>query len=297
MLDRSDGAEVIIATTFREFTGSDNDLIQHKFLDSLANQSYKRFKLAVTVFKEKKVKDVVRSKKIVSAIYPNKVPVKNKFSLTDVLVNGIIEAELSDSSFLIWTTCDVVFPVDFLENVVATRKPGLMITSHPHAIAESSSVVSINTGFDFLGFDKKLFENPKFKDTIKKYKFYDWGLFEHFLIAVGDSVGSININLHKQSPVVKHENDRAPGKETQDWLSKCWQSNKKVFDKYLTENKITPKYYSLAFCHLRFAMKGFGLTDLKFWWRDYYKYYISRVKCQIGRVPPKSVKEFLRKFI
>ena len=43
---------IIIATTFRDFIGNDNDKIQFAFLDSIKSQSYTNYELVVTKFKE-----------------------------------------------------------------------------------------------------------------------------------------------------------------------------------------------------------------------------------------------------
>ena len=41
---RDKNKKILIATTFRNFNGSENDKIQRMFLNSLVNQSYKNFK-------------------------------------------------------------------------------------------------------------------------------------------------------------------------------------------------------------------------------------------------------------
>jgi hypothetical protein len=46
--------KIIVCTTFRDFTGSENDDIQRLFLSSLDFQSYKNFELVVTLFGEKR---------------------------------------------------------------------------------------------------------------------------------------------------------------------------------------------------------------------------------------------------
>lgn len=288
---------IVIATTFREFNGSLNDEIQKQFLNSLANQSFSNFTLVVTVFREKNVNRVLRSMNINFKIIISSVPAEKKFSLSHVFLNGLNYALSKNSAGLIWTTCDVVFQEKFLETVSKYLKNNVMITSHPHVVKNQNMYYSINSGFDIIGYGKDILRNPKIHEAIIRYKFYDWGIFEHFLIALGKCVKCHSINLYLKSPVLKIENDREPGNETKNWLEQSWSFNKTTFDSFAKDNNISSLYLSLSYCHLKFKMLDYKISHLFYWRNDYLKYFKFRSKVFILRMFPPYIKSILRKMI
>lgn len=86
--------KIILCTTFRDFKGTENDEIQYRFLDGIRQQTYQNYQVVTTTFGEKKVKNIVdaylKEKSIVKNI---DIDPQYRFSLTDVVLNGIEVAE------------------------------------------------------------------------------------------------------------------------------------------------------------------------------------------------------------
>ena len=92
--------KIIFCTTFRDFTGSENDEIQLQFLKSIQDQSYKNFELCVTIFKEKNIEKVL--KKFSFKYNTTYSSIDIWLSFTDTLLNGVKYLELGKNIF-IWS--------------------------------------------------------------------------------------------------------------------------------------------------------------------------------------------------
>ena len=288
---------IVIATTFRDFNGSENDHIQHRFLNSLAKQTFRNFTLAVTIFREQKVENVINNCSFDLVIFKDQIANNKKFCLTNVFANGMRLSLDRNSDALIWTTCDVILRDDFLEIFTSLLRPESLLTSHPHIIEGQNRQPSIDSGFDIVGFGSKTFQNSEFQSAIHKYIFYDWGLFEHFLVAIGKHYCCKAINLYNKSPILKVENDREPGGETVIWLENCWNLNKKTFDLFLQENNETFLYYSLAYCHSRFRMTSHRISQAFVWLPGYARYLKYRIKVYVSSILSQSIKLGLKKLL
>lgn len=219
---------LVVCTTFRSFDGSPNDRIQREFLRGVAAQTYPDWVLAVTNFGEIGVEDALRTAEVPFTVFRGSAG-DYRFSLTEVLSNGVAHADSTGqgSSVVLWTTCDVVFPRHLFADIVGRFKPGDAGTSHPHLEAATFddyaagrisdvrpygplSRETLYEGIDFMYFDADLFApGTSARAALEKYRFVDWGLFEHFLTGLARLHAERRLNLWASSPVVKVGNDRA----------------------------------------------------------------------------------------
>lgn len=236
--------KIIICTTFREFKGTENDKIQYMFLDNIKHQTYQNFQLVTTTFGEKKVKEIVDSyfgEK--STVFDVQLPKEYRFSLTDVVLNGIKVAEdCPEESIIIWCTCDVQFEPNFFEIIAQNYEVGISGIIHPNIIYNSVDDLiskkgyygSLGRGIDLLFYDSKVL--IKAKQDIINYRFYDWGVFEYFMVALALKYSSSRINLFCISPIHKIENNRKLTNETENYFRRCINMNGPVFLNYWNEN-------------------------------------------------------------
>src|SRR5262245_3842408 len=105
--------KIVIATTFRDFVGNDNDRVQMLFLESLKNQTYKNWELAVTVFNEKNVEATLRKEEIPFTLHNSPPDGSYRYSHTDVLLNAIKSQPSNEETILLWTTADVIYEPSF----------------------------------------------------------------------------------------------------------------------------------------------------------------------------------------
>jgi hypothetical protein len=263
---------IFVCTTFRSFDGSRNDQIQRYFLESLRRQTYDNWELVVTIFREQNVEQTLHELDIpYSAIYTD--PGEFKFSLTDVLLNGIDRArDLGpNSAVLLWSTCDVVLPPAFFETIDRHFSPGIAGTSHPHVESQSLEEFESGTalysyphgllslrghteGIDLLYFDADIFLAGGGERLVREYRFVDWGLFEHFLVGLAVLCAQRRVNLWSYGAIGKIANDREPGNETIEWLRRCWDRNYVPIKRFIDETAANEQILSLHYCHKQFAL-------------------------------------------
>jgi hypothetical protein len=255
------GKKIYISTTFREFDGSANDAIQRLFLESLKSQTYKNWRLVVTVFHEKTVKNTVKA--IVPDAEIRETHAEGcRFSLTDVLLNTIDAASADKKSVIIWTTCDVIFENTFFENIIRNYSAGFAGTSHPHryyqtieefAHQQDKYIYNRGFGIDAVFFAAEILASETVKDIIKKYRFINWGYFENFLSGIAEKYSDKKINLCKLSYIVKIVNDRDANNETQEYFHECTIRNRPVLKEFLRSEGLSEEFEHAHVCSARFS--------------------------------------------
>ncbi|MFM2482035.1 hypothetical protein [Celerinatantimonas sp. YJH-8] len=252
-----------IATTFREFDGSANDQIQRLFLERLSSESEVDIKLIVTTFGERNVKKTLDEYMLNYEIFEEE---KNnyRFSLTNVLLNAINNSYINPNDFVIWTTCDVIFDHNFflsIKNHAQMCTKGISIVSHPHlifsdiqALKDNRYVIhGPNDGIDFLGFSGAALSED-FKRDIKLNFFSDWGVFEHFLVAVAVKNNLKRINLFSETKAKKICNDRLVNNENDKYFQMSLNKNWPVLNDYIKKYSLSKKFKYLVYCNLQYSI-------------------------------------------
>ncbi len=254
--------KIIVCTTFREFKKTENDKIQLLFLESIQKQKYSNYLLVVTTFGEKNVKPILEEK------FGNKVIVideeleKYRYSLTMVVLNGIKIAEKYKESILIWCTCDIILKTDYFSIINKIYKKDIVGTTHPNLIAKTVgdfknkkfTMATLGQGFDLLFFATELLKQEKIVDIIQKYYFYEWGVFEHFLIGIALMYSDNLVNLVNYSDIVKIENDREANHESKIFFQECRERNMRPFLKCIREMNMPRRVKDLKYCHSKFKI-------------------------------------------
>jgi hypothetical protein len=299
---------IIVATTFRDFKGTENDELQREFLKSLSYQTYRNFEIVVTLFGEKNVKSEVEKFELDSYFYDSMICGNYRYSLTEVVLNAIRHASSRYDSYLIcWTTCDVIYDRTFFETIVKHYEDNYIGTSHPHIIFSSigefrnkspNRKVGLLSGFDVIFFDKKFIENPKVRSNIEKYVFYDWGVFEHFLISLNELSNSVKmVNIYEESKIYKVENNRELTNESNQFLVNSHRRNSKVFINFLEEMDISKEYFDLVYCHLKFTIPSKKYIHYLTFSRDIVAYIRRRMLRIIASKIPKNIKSIIKRRI
>jgi hypothetical protein len=94
------------------------------------------------------------------------------------------------------------------------------------------------------------------RSALKKYRFVDWGLFEHFLTGLAQLHAGRRLNLWASAPVVKFGNDRAAGKETPSYFQRAWARNYVSMRSFLDHHALGDDLLRLHDCHTRFELVG-----------------------------------------
>ena len=289
--------KIIIATTFRDFQGSINDEIQKNFLKSLEQQDNKKFKLVYTVFQEKNVEKEIDKYNFESLVCYSNLKLY-RFSLSEVFLNAIKVAQKED--IILWTTSDVIYEINFFSNLIKQAQKYETGTCHPHKIYPSlksfknkeNSKSNARSGFDLIFFRAKVLKNEEILGILKKYRNYDWGLFEHFLASLSILKDFKRCNLYFQNSIHKIENDRKPNKESKEWLKNSWLNNKKTLDSFLKDHNISDSVYNLMYCHYLFT---FTLIDIYTFLLEYLGLTIFMIKKLLRNIVPEQIKNLRKK--
>jgi hypothetical protein len=296
--------KIIVCTTFRDFTGSENDTIQKMFLESIENQTYKNYELVVTLFGEKNVEKELEKYNFKSRFY-NVTVDDCRYSLTQVLLNSF--QENIDNSIILWITCDIILDNNFFEQIVSKTKSNSIGTSHPHLIYSSikdfqksntSKREKLFSGFDLIFFDNSILNEKVIRKVIENYVYKDWGIFEHFLISLNELVPQCSmINLYDISKISKIENDRQLVSEPNAFLTESHKKNSLVFNKFLNDFKISKSYFDLAYCHIRFKNVSNPIGHYFLFIHDLTSLAHRQIKIMIVRLLPSVLKTLFKKFI
>lgn len=256
--------KIILCTTFREFRGNDNDKIQYLFIDGLKAQTYQDFKVVTTTFGEKKVKGVLDEafgeKSVVRDV---QLPEGYRFSLTDVILNAIDEYEKEGGdAIIVWTTCDILYKPNFFQTLVEAYKPGLAGIIHPNILYKTTEdalndvnrdVHYTGNGIDMIVCDARML-SEKAKSDIINYRFYDWGVFEYFMMGVMLNYASVRRNFYPETSLKKIVNDRELTNETKEYFRRCTAMNGPVLKRYKTDTHLEryPEKWDGPFFHTMF---------------------------------------------
>jgi hypothetical protein len=254
------GRRIYVCTTFREFNGDANAVIQQRFLDSLEAQTYTNWELVATTFGEKNVATTLERRPFASRVIDGGTHSSYRYSLTDVAANGIRALE-ETGGILLWTTADIVLSPTFLETTSAHCTRGVVGLSHPHDVYDSLEAYrdgnsyyppALHDGIDLLFLSDDVLFDGGGKEIIERYRFTDWGVFEHFLVGVATSCARTRVNLWPVERVAKIDNDRVAAREDSEFFAQSLRKNWAVLDRFIADFDQNELLRSLLFCGLCF---------------------------------------------
>jgi len=220
----SENPTIIVATTFRDFKGTDNDKIQLIFLEALKRQTYTNWIMAVTLFGETNVVPTLEREGI-PYVARDGEPRGHRYSNTEVWVSGIELGKKYPNHIIVWSTCDIVPDPDFFAEIARQIKPSTCGLSYPHINYHSVDDLTAEKngryyweGGDLFFFSSDVFQNPKVLETLETYRNDGWGATEYYLQALGIIFCENRINIwpHK---IAKVENDRELTNESREFLA------------------------------------------------------------------------------
>ncbi len=166
--------EILIAITFREFSDDYNSQIQEKCIESIANQTYKNFKLIVTTFGEKNPEYFLKK-------YTNNFVIfeeKNNKSYFFQTIQNCINISEQGKHIILWTNADNIFDKNFFFEMVKNFIPYQAGTSYPnfhYYNLDDYCENRPNTNFDYkAGVGRPLLNRRKY---IKSFFDYDPNVF------------------------------------------------------------------------------------------------------------------------
>ena len=247
-----------------------NDRYQSMFVDSVKDLDFD-ITFSLTQFDEANVKNFIEEKKIKN-FYIN-IPKKNlpegkKYSNKLMLDNALDQYIKNEFDFLIFSTADIILPKKLFTILSKVKYNNFCSFIYPNLHIKNGQLK--NKFWPYYGIDLIIFKISKekaikFKEIIRSYDQYDWGIIENFYIAASEALNLKRFNLFKYCNVMKYENDFESFNEDRIWQKKSWKENQKYFLNFLNENKLSKlyaygSYYYLLYKILNFRDLNFALT-------------------------------------
>jgi hypothetical protein len=258
-------------TSFRSFGISrDNDNTQRIFLNSIRNLN--NTTLIVSQFGEKGVKKNLISHKvkfIFKNVNKNILPQGEKFSNQVMCHNALVEYCKKGSSYdyLVYSTCDIFIPENLTKVLNTIKLKNFIGFVFPNVLVKNGKL--LKKIFPLYGIDLivfKLSKNlaKKFLKLNYDWEQYGWGINEHYLMSMKESLDIPSVNLWKYMDIIKFENDFIGLNESRVRQIADWDKNKNYLLKYLKKNKLsnfwaTGSYYYIIFKHFSFNFLSFRL--------------------------------------
>ena len=245
-----------------------NDLFQSIFVDSVKNLDFD-ITFSLTQFDELNVKEFIEKKQIKN-FYKNiskqELPSKKKYS-NKLMLDNALEQYINEGDFqyLIYSTADIIVPNNLFESLSKIKLDNYCAFIYPNTHSTNGTIK--NSFWPHFGIDLIIFKISKeraikFKEIIKSYNQYDWGINENFYIAASEALTLKTINIFKNSNVIKFDNDFESFSEDRTWQSISWKENQSYLLNFLKHNSLSKMYAYGSYYYLLF--KVFNVKDLNF---------------------------------
>ncbi|MAV82479.1 MAG: hypothetical protein CMI90_03320 [Pelagibacteraceae bacterium] len=245
-----------------------NDTFQSIFIDSVKSLDFD-ITFSLTQFEEPNVKDFIEDKKIKSFytdIEKKELPNNKKYS-NKLMLDKALDQFLSKDNFdyLIYSTADIIVPNNLFKVLANIKDKNFCALVYPNTHVTNGIIK--NSYWPHYGIDLIIFKLSKekasvFKNIIKSYNQYDWGINENFYIAASEALGLKKYNLFKYCNVLKFDNDFEAFTEDRVWQTNSWKENQGYLINFLKSNNLSKLYAYGSYYYLLF--KIFNLKDLNF---------------------------------
>ena len=244
-----------------------NDFYQSVFVDSIKNLE-SDITFSLTQFEEHGVKEFIDKKnlkKFYKDIPKDNLPKNKKYSNKLMLDNALDQFVEGDFQYLVYSTADIIAPNNLFKIVSKIKLDNFCSLIYPNTHV-TNGIVKNNYwphfGIDLIIFKISKEKAIKFKEIIKSYNQYDWGINENFYIAASECLGLKRLNLFKYCNVLKFDNDFEAFTEDRSWQKESWKENQIYFLNFLKHNKLSKLYAYGSYYYLLF--KIFNIKDLNF---------------------------------
>ena len=245
-----------------------NDLFQNIFIESIKSLDFD-VTLSATQFDDLNVKEFISSKDVknyYTNISKKELPVGQKYS-NKLMLDKALDIYISEGDFeyLIYSNADIIVPNNLFDELTKIKQKDFCAFVYPNTHIINGNLK--NTFWPHFGIDLIIFKISKdkainFKEIIKSYNAYGWGLQENFYMAASEALKLKSINLFKKLKVIKFENDFSAFSEDRIGQINSWKENQKYFLNFLRVNNLNKLYAYGSYYYLLFKVLNF--RDLNF---------------------------------
>jgi len=186
-----------------------NDFYQSLFVDSIKSIDFD-ITFSLTQFDEKNVKKFIEEKNLknfYTNISKTDLPQNKKYSNKLMLENALDQFNNDDKfQYLIYSTADIIVPNNLFKILSKIEYEDFCALVFPNTHI-TNGIIKNNFwphyGIDLIVFKISKEKINRFKEIIKSYNQYDWGINENFYIAASEALGLKRVNLFKYLNVLK----------------------------------------------------------------------------------------------
>ena len=243
-----------------------NDVYQSIFVDSVKSINFD-ITFSLTQFDEPNVKKFIDEKNIKNFyinIPKEKLPYNKKYSNKLMLDNALSQfLEKDNFEYLIYSTADIIVPNNLFKVLTSIKESSFCALVYPNTHIKNG-IINNNYwphyGIDLIVFKLSKEKVSKFKEIIKDYNQYDWGINENFYIAASEALNLKKMNLFKYCNVLKFENDFESFTEDRTWQIRSWKENRIYLVNFLKKNNLSKLYAYGSYYYL--LLRIFSFKDL-----------------------------------
>ena len=245
-----------------------NDFYQNTFVESVKAIDAD-ITFSITQFDETNVKKFIEEKNINNHYlnFPrDKLPKKKKYSNKIMLENALNQyVNNHNYDYLIYSTADIIIPNNLFKVLSKIKDNNFCAFIFPNTHITNGVVK--NNYWPHYGIDLIVFKLSKekakfFREIIKSWNQFDWGINENFYIAASEALDLKKYNLFKLCNVVKFDNDFEAFTEDRSWQIKSWKENQGYLINFLKKNNLSLLYAYGSYYYL--IIKLFRIKDLNF---------------------------------
>ncbi len=288
--------KLLISTSFRPFGISiNNDIYQLMFLNSLKNLNC-NLTICATQFDDFGVENMLREsglQYIYNNISKDNLPIGKKYSNQKIFLTALQEFCKYENNydFFIYSCSDILLPSNLISEL-SKRKDILGVNLiYPNTQIKNGKMLNYYTfiyGIDLIIFRIDKLKAKLFLEALSDWKQYDWGINEHFLLAIANLLNLPVSNLVRYMDVIKFENNFSDTKEDRSWQINAWNQNKIYLINFLNHHNLSLLYAKGSYYYLLY--KIFNFKDLNL------RLLIIYIKAFLYYLPKTFLKLIIKKF-
>jgi hypothetical protein len=263
--------KLLIATSFRPFgVSKNNDSYQLMFLNSLKNFNCD-LTICATQFDDLGVENILRKSElpyIYNNISKKNLPIGKKYSNHEIFRSALKEfcKKESNYDFFIYSCSDILLPSNLINELFKRIDIQSVNLIYPNTQIKNGKMLNYYTfiyGIDLIMFRIDKLKAELFLEVLSDWKQYDWGINEHFLLAIANLLNLPVYNLVRYMDVLKFENNFNDIKEDRTWQINSWNENKIYLINFLKRHNLSLLYAKGSYHYLLYKIFNFKDLNLR----------------------------------
>jgi hypothetical protein len=240
------------------------------FLNSLKNFNCD-LTICTTQFDDSGVENILRESGlhyIYNNITKNNLPIGKKYSNHQIFLSALQEFCKYENNydFFIYSCSDILLPSNLINELLKRKNILGVNLIYPNTQFKNGKMLNYYTfiyGIDLIIFRIDKLKAKLFLEALSDWKQYDWGINEHFLLAIANFLNLPVSNLVRYMDVIKFENNFSDIKEDRTWQINAWNQNKIYLIDFLKRRNLSLLYAKGSYYYLLYKIFNFKDLNLR----------------------------------